>query len=110
MVEYEWRCRECSLVFINMERDYQNRAGCPHCGGPVKRVYSVTVPGVNTGIEPHFNHSLGEVVNSWSDYQSKLTRKAEQQSELTGIPVKYSPIHPADFTANNVGVTSEGID
>ena len=107
---YEYRCRNCSLTELSTDQDRHTITGCDHCGGTLKRVYSVNVPGPRAVFEPHYNYSVGAYVNSWSDFESKLRCRQDQQVEVTGLEHNYTPIHPADYKPANLGVSDEGLD
>ena len=76
------------------------------CGDRYRRVYTIPAVSHSLGgaIEPHFNHSVGEVVHNMGEMKSALARKSETMSERLGIPIDLKPLdsrevgaHPSDF-------------
>lgn len=63
---YEYRCKDCGQVLDTNIR--QDAISCG-CGGLLRRVWSVNR---KRGLEPHFNHALGQIVKSDHDFDEKL--------------------------------------
>jgi hypothetical protein len=50
--------------------------------------------------QPHWNYAVGAWVTNQADFENKLKRLADRQSERTGIDATFEPIHPADLKAS----------
>jgi hypothetical protein len=47
--------------------------------------------------QPHYNYAVGAWVTNQQDFDDRLKRLADKQSERTGINSVYEPIHPSDL-------------
>ncbi len=107
MPQYSFRCIACGNSFTVTSREHI--PPCPTCGASSpKRNWSF-----NTGrsFPEHFNHSVGEYVNSKREFYDGLKRQSEIASIRTGVTHDFQPIDPSDMRdASAHGVTEEGLD
>ena len=50
--------------------------------------------------QAHYNYAVGGWVTSQADFEDKLKRLSDRQSERTGITAAFEAIHPADLKAS----------
>lgn len=111
MPTYEFACDHCGSVALSQhsfEEDTFSLTFCCHnCqSGTLRR--QVSSFGIISGVDGHYNHSLGRYVTGMRDFKSGLARKSDQMTERTGIPHNYEPIDHMEKKA--LGVTEEGLD
>jgi hypothetical protein len=106
MPVYEFKCKECYATTDKLSRT--SMECCSICGGPLKRVFSCSIPSSRTRFEPHYNYTVGSYVSSWSDFSDKLKLQSEDNSQVTGIEHNYTPIAASDM--KDLPHTSEGLD
>lgn len=90
---YSYRC-QCGEV-LSTSRHPTIVCSAGHIA---RRVFSFYSPPPKTQFQPHFNHSVGEFVQSKRDFLDKLNRKADIQTEALGYEQKYSMIEPGDVS------------
>lgn len=101
MAIYEFRCRECGNA-----RESQSREILPcRCGGVLRRVFHCNFP---SSFKPHFNHSVGQYVDSEQHFRDILKHTSERESARQGVDVNLVPVDPAD--KKGLGVTDEGME
>jgi len=66
------------------------------CYGCKLKTIQIGVP----AFQPHYNYAVGQYVTSWADFNDKLRRLGDIQSERTGISSTYETVHPADLRAS----------
>lgn len=110
MPTYTYRCPACGLeadAFRSIA-DRNDQPACPHCGGlgtPVDMVRVITkVSFARSTVQdnPHWDHTLGQVVKNAKDFEQKLEKMNAEQG------THYVPADPTD--PNTFGVTEEGMD
>jgi hypothetical protein len=103
-VIYGYRCRTCGVTRDSTRRD--DVAPCP-CGGLSSRDFSSVQFGA-ASFTPHFNHSVGAVVNSDREFDDLLKRRSEENSLATGADHSYTRIDPGDLPSHPH--TDEGLE
>lgn len=107
MPVYEFKCILCGVHVDYADRQVKQR--CESCDGTLKRVFSCSIRTAGGSFQPHFNNTVGAYVSSWSEFCSKLERRSEDNTRLTGIDHSYTPIAASDMR-DLPGTTSEGLD
>lgn len=54
-------------------------------------------------MQPHFNHSVGQYINSDREFRDALKRSSERNSIATGIDHDYQPRYPGDTEVPHPG-------
>ena len=92
---FEYRCRECGKVRESMSRD--DAQACS-CGGLSRRCYRSVQFG-RAAFVPHFNYSVGQHVNNRREFEDELKRKADNNSEQTGMDHSYAALDPSELSS-----------
>lgn len=101
MKRYDYKCDHCGFHVELPEGAVKN---CPHCGMVMRKKFSFSV---GKSFEPHFNHSVGQYVQSEKHMRDILSRQSDVQSERLGVEHRFTYVDPADTKA--LGVTEEGL-
>lgn len=75
---------------------------CYECGGPVRRVFSVSFP---KPMVEHWNSTVGKPIRTERQFADELKRASAETSERLGHEHRFVPIDPSQ-----VGATHEGLD
>lgn len=103
MPMYEFKCKQCRLVYTLMSRTDPK---CPRCNAKeAARVFSFNPL---TSFQPHYNISVGKWVNSEREFKDALKVASANATLRTGIEHNFVPVDARDREA--VGATDEGMD
>lgn len=104
---YDYRCTECGEVH---EEDFRESMFVRKCAGCFettmhKRVYSAFFH--KPMLHEHFNHSVGQVITDYHQYDEVLKRTSDQHANELNMDVNYRRVDMGD--AASVGATGEGL-
>lgn len=106
MPQYQYRCPSCRSPFT--VNDNVNIPPCPVCNATSKRVWNFTS---SPSFPEHFNHAVGEHVNTRTKFYDLLKAQSELASIRSGREVDYQPIDPSEMADPKLhGVTEEGLE
>ena len=91
---YGYRCRECGETRDSLSNT--DVRSC-ECGGTSRRDYTTVQLRVVSAFQPHFNHSVGQYVQTESEFRDALKRGAEANSLATGLDHKYEMVTPDEL-------------
>jgi hypothetical protein len=108
-VRFGWVCGYCGRHNETKDRQPPH---CPNCGLIMGRDWNSFSVARVTGIQPHFNHSIGSYVNNRAELKSEFSRQSDEMSERMNFHVQYEPVDPVDLknSPEAFGVTDEGLD
>lgn len=87
---YSWKCKGCGRTYDLPRRTLLDSDSCS-CGGTLRRDYSTVQLGGNPSFQPHFNHAVGQVVNSDKEFRDALKRGGEKAGS------EFVPVYPGDI-------------
>lgn len=96
---YEFQCKTCGRI---TESRTNHPTKCL-CGDVMRRKWAGFA--VAKQFQPHFNHSVGQYVNTKAEFVDQLKRAGDRQSEITGISHEYVMKDVTDHK-----ITDEGLD
>lgn len=88
---YSWKCKSCGRDYDLPRRELVDGDKC-NCGGELRRNYATVQLNGRPAFQPHFNHAVGQWVESKSQFESELKRGAEKAGSN-----EYVPIYPGDI-------------
>lgn len=78
------------------EKTTRERFPCHNCGDLMGRDYSSLTLSPSP-FQPHFNHAVGEYVQSSRGFDEALKRKNDEQCQRTGTDHSYTRVEPGDI-------------
>jgi len=110
MPSYPYRCRLCGdpYLFVMSVTEHDHFGLRCHCGGELRRVWTVPYVLKAGFMETHFNHTTGSVVTNMADFREQLKIKSDQMSERLGFEQRLVPVDPDQPKA--LGVTPDGLE